>query len=665
MANNFYTKNPQFDYLDYMSELQKLKKKKFVEKLFTGALEDPNLFLCKIRALGLEINEYSCLKQTNPYLDKYNLFLSQCTDKKIKEKIERHLKHVNQLQNLFIESNNSINKELSETIINNKHILVIFIIFLESQLSLLREQNDLDISLEKRVNSYDSYIFSSGNILRYLLHHILLEEQCGINRIFSEKDLLWNVKIYSKYQDRDNLMDAFEYWKYSDIKIERKPDKISIDFLDEDFNRAVLVSNFRYKRFMTSIELDILNYKLEKDQRSIDGAIDEELSTFLSEELCRRYIGQENLDKKIYDIEIRKWIDGIYFLQHESILYFNKKKNRAIYSVQNLCVVKSEFDWIKRLSHFSSNITNKEAKVIIEKFTFSKKSKDLIDAPLIKVQDKLILLPTLAKETRPLSAILSMFSKDEEGDRKNREDTALGFKGLMLEQRTKHLLKVCSQIDAKRLHVKMTKEIGLEREIDLAFVLDGILFLIECKSFNQPYTVREHAKTNKKIKEAIKQLNKNADYFEENMSITIRQLGLSEKKSIKKVQRVLLTSTILGEAGAQENVLIVDESSLNAFLLRNPPTVSHADDTIKERIYLDKENIYSGKVTAEKLLNFLKKQLSIKLMQSLIVKEHNLDGEIGYKCCRKDIEDFYLENDEEKNIALDRIFSAYEKTLSK
>jgi len=258
-----------------------------------------------------------------------------------------------------------------------------------------------------------------------------------------------------------------------------------------------------------------------------------------------------------------------------------------------------------------------------------------------------------------------MFSKDEEGDRKNREDTALGFKGLMLEQRTKHLLKVCSQIDAKRLHVKMTKEIGLEREIDLAFVLDGILFLIECKSFNQPYTVREHAKTNKKIKEAIKQLNKNADYFEENMSITIRQLGLSEKKSIKKVQRVLLTSTILGEAGAQENVLIVDESSLNAFLLRNPPTVSHADDTIKERIYLDKENIYSGKVTAEKLLNFLKKQLSIKLMQSLIVKEHNLDGEIGYKCCRKDIEDFYLENDEEKNIALDRIFSAYEKTLSK
>ncbi|MDB7102740.1 MULTISPECIES: hypothetical protein [Enterococcus] len=515
------------------------------------------------------------------------------------------------------------------------------------------------------MNSYDSYIFSSGNILRYLLHHILLEEQCGINRIFSEKDLLWNVKIYSKYQDRDNLMDAFEYWKYSDIKIERKPGKISIDFLDEDFNRAVLVSNFRYKRFMTSIELDILNYKLEKDQRSIDGAIDEELSTFLSEELCRRYIGQENLDKKIYDIEIRKWIDGIYFLQHESILYFNKKKNRAIYSVQNLCVVKSEFDWIKRLSQFSPNITNKEAKFIIEKFTFSKKSKDLIDAPLIKVQDKLILLPTLAKETRPLSAILSMFSKDEEGDRKNREDTALGFKGLMLEQRTKHLLKVCSQIDAKRLHVKMTKEIGLEREIDLAFVLDEILFLIECKSFNQPYTVREHAKTNKKIKEAIKQLNKNADYFEENMSITIRQLGLSEKKSIKKVQRVLLTSTILGEAGAQENVLIVDESSLNAFLLRNPPTISHADDTIKERIYLDKENIYSGKVTAEKLLNFLKNQLSIKLMQSLIVKKHNLDGEIGYKCCRKDIEDFYLEDNEEKNIALDRIFSAYEKTLSK
>ena len=664
MENKFYTKNKQFDYLDYMDELGKLKRKKFVEKLFRELPEDVNHFLLKIKSLGLEINEYLCSNNTNLYLDKYNYFLIQNTDTEAKKIIDRHLTQVKQLQNLFIESNKSINKELEEATINSSYILAIFIIYLESQLGLLRMQGNSDISIEKKVNTYDSYVFSSGNILKYLLHNISLKKQCGINRIFSEEDLLWNVNVYSKYQDRDNLMDAFEYWKYSDIKIEKTSDKMSIDFLDEDFNRAVLVSNFRYKRFMTNIELDILNYKLEKDQRSIDGAIDEELSTFLSEELCRRYIGQENLDKKIYGIEIRKWIDGIYFLQHESILYFNKKKNRDIFSVQNLCVVKTEFDWIKKLSKFSPSITKKEAKVIIEKFIFSKKSKDLIDAPLIKVQDKLILLPTLAKETRPLSVILSMFSRDEEEDKKNREDTALGFKGLMLEQRIKHLLKVCSNIDAKRLHVKMTKGSGLEREIDLAFILDKTLFLVECKSFNQPYTVREHAKTNKKIKEAIKQLNKNADYFEENMSITIKQLGVSEETSIKKVQRVLLTSTILGEAGEQENVLIVDEASLNAFLLRNPPTISHADDAVKERVYLDKENIYSGKVTAEKLLMFLKKQLSIKIMQSFIVKTRNSGEEIDYICCKKDIEDFYVENNEEKNIALDRVLTAYKKTLS-
>ncbi len=73
----------------------------------------------------------------------------------------------------------------------------------------------------------------------------------------------------------------------------------------------------------------------------------------------------------------------------------------------------------------------------------------------------------------------------------------------------------------------------LGREIDLAFVLDKTLFLFECKSFKSTYT-REHAKTNKKIKEAIKQLNKNADYFEENISITLKQLGLSEEISIEK-----------------------------------------------------------------------------------------------------------------------------------
>lgn len=664
MGNNFYTKNKQFDYLDYMDELEKLKKKKFVEKLFKEASENISLFLLKIKSLGLEINEYLCSNKPNPYLDKYNYLLKQNTDTGIKKVIDSHLKQVDQLQNLFIESNRSINKELDESIINHSYVLAIFIIFLESQLGLLRTQNNSDISLEKRVNAYDSYVFSSGNILKYLLHNISLEKQCGINRIFSEEALLWNINVYSKYQERDNLMDAFEYWKYSDIQIKKSSEKVIIDFLDEDFNRAVLVSNFRYKRFMTNIELDILNYKLEKDKRRINGAIDEELTTFLSEELCRRYIGQENLEKKVHGIEIRKWIDGIYFLQHESILYFNKKKNRDIFSVQNLCVVKTKFDWIKKLFKFSPNITKKEAKMIIEKFIFNDKSKDLIDAPLIKIQDKLILLPTLAKETRPLSVILSMFSRDEEEDRKNREDIALGFKGIMLEQRIKHLLQVCSQIDAKRLHVKITKEKDLEREIDLAFVLDKTLFLIECKSFNQPYTVREHAKTNKKIKEAIKQLNKNADYFEENISITIKQLGLSEETSITKIQRVLLTSTILGEAGEQENVLVVDEASFNAFLLRNPPTVSHIDGAIKERVYLDIENIYSGKITAEKLLIFLRRQLSVKIMQSFIVKTHDSGRKVEYICCKKDIEDFYIENDARKNIALDRVFATYKTILS-
>lgn len=67
--------------------------------------------------------------------------------------LDRHLKQVDQLQNLFVESNKSINKGLDESIIDPNHILSIFIIFLERQLRLLREQNNLDISLEQRVDT--------------------------------------------------------------------------------------------------------------------------------------------------------------------------------------------------------------------------------------------------------------------------------------------------------------------------------------------------------------------------------------------------------------------------------------------------------------------------------------------------------------------------------
>lgn len=230
MGNDFYTKNQQFDYLDYMDEMKKLSKKKYIEKLFKEAPEDIYLFLLKIKSLGLEINEYLCSYKPNPYLEKYNNLLKKNTDTGMNKVLDRHLKQVDQLQNLFVESNKSINKELDESIIDPNHILAIFIIFLERQLRLLREQNNLDISLEQRVDTYDTYVFSSGNILKYLLHNISLEKQCGINRIFSEKNLLWNINVYSKYQERDNLMDAFEYWKYSDIRIEEIYEKVIIDF---------------------------------------------------------------------------------------------------------------------------------------------------------------------------------------------------------------------------------------------------------------------------------------------------------------------------------------------------------------------------------------------------------------------------------------------------
>ena len=161
-------------------------------------------------------------------------------------------------------------------------------------------------------------------------------------------------------------MDAFEYWKYSDIQIKKLQNKIVVDFLDEDFNRSVLVSNYRQREFMTRLEVGLLNDKIERDSQNFYEASVEELAVFFSKMLCQIFIGKENFDKKVYGVEIKKWIETIYFFKHEAFLYFKKKKNEDVLSVQNLCIIKEKSEWINKLVKFSTIITKEDAVLIID-----------------------------------------------------------------------------------------------------------------------------------------------------------------------------------------------------------------------------------------------------------------------------------------------------------
>lgn len=639
MINQYYTKVRQFDYLDYENELLSLGRKKYLKNIFQEAESDIDLFLAKIKSLGLEIDEYSVEHHENPFLKDYEEILKTELSSEDKEKIHSHLLQVDQLNSFFVNSNNTIDGIMEEKSSQTKHLLSQFIVFLEYALRVLRsivkKRGNEDVSLENATISFDSYISSSGVILKYLFHKIPVNNQCGYNRIFPEKDLLWNNHVYENYVERDNLMDAFEYWKYSKIKIIEQIDKPLIDFVDEEFNKAVLVGNFRHKNFMRDIELDITNYIKNRGIINSEDSFDKIRIDHVSNELCRRYFGKENMNNTIYGVELKKWIESIHFFKYESINFLEKRKENIIFSVRNLCIVRTEFEWKKRLVNFSRNLSDEEAKIIINKLIFCRRSKDLIDAPLIKIQDKLILLPTLTREIRPLSAILSMFSREED------KGVDFSFKGKVFEDRIKHLLKASNNITSQRLHVRLD-EIDFEREIDVAFVLDNQLFLIECKSFNQPYTVREHSKTNKKIKDAVDQLNKNANYFEENLDIVKKQLGLKEDFEINEMHRVLLTSTTLGEAGQQANILLTDEASLNGFLLRNSPNLTLLDGNKKTTFCVDNQGVYSGKVTAHKMLAFLKCQPMIERMKKRVNKVLDSEGIISYCCCKKTIEDIYV-----------------------
>lgn len=640
MTNQFYTKGDQFDYLDFYSELKRIGKKKFVKKIFQESEENYSLFLSKIKSLGLEINEYAVVKGKNPFSNNYKEMLNQKMSDNDREKIMNHLNEVDLINNLFIQSNISINKIIEDNVLQIQYILPQFLVYLENSLWLLGNHLIEGISLEQSSTSFDSYISSSGIILKYLMHNYSLENQKGINRIFSENDLKWNFDVYKNYTERDNLMDAFEYWKYSEIDIKKNRESVTIDFSNEDFNRSVLVGNFRHKKFMIDTEIDIINYKNKEGEIDLESSSNNIYIDHVSKELCIRYFGKENMSNLLLGVELNKWLDAIHFFQNESINFLKARSVERVLSVQNLCIVKTKFEWKKKLTNFSKKINKQEAEIIVNKLIFNKNTRDLIDAPLIKVKDKLVLLPTLTKEIRPLSAILSIFSASDDGE----ERPNLSFKGNIFENRVKIILKNSSGIDSERLHVKIDEK-ELEREIDIAFVLDEDLFFIECKSFNQPYTVREHATVHKKIRDSIVQLKRNATYFENNLAVVKQQLKIEEEIEIKEVHHVLLTSTTLGEAGGQSGIYLTDEASFNSFLLRNSPNLTLFEDNKKTVIPIDKSGIYSGKITSKKLLMFLKEQPSIESMKKRITKVLDNEGSITYHCCKKTIEDVYVSKD--------------------
>ena len=461
---------------------------------------------------------------------------------------------------------------------------------------------DAKDNIENRMNIYDAFIGFVSHVVKYFMKQSV--EFNVSSKIYSETDIDTASNHFSFDAHWDVLMDIKEYFCFSDVSIEELNGELYIEIVDTNFDKSVLISNFREKNYLAGMA-DAINYELKFREHHFDTM--HERANYISSIQIQRMLGTENMDNKIWKVSIKKWMKAYLFIKEQARKQL--KKRRDIKKLTELCVVKSKIQWEKELVKYDSSITEKEAKKIIETFTFDEKSKDLIDNPLISFNGQLVLIPSITFQLAPEIALVSMLTH---------HGAQVNFKGDAFEYRLKEKLQEVD-IHSEQIssHPKKNNKKN-NRESDLVFILNRTLFIVECKSIIPPYTIKDHAKTNSKIISEIEKFRVNANYFSENIDLVLKKLNKRKSMEVKEVVKVFVTSSTLGAAGLFNDIYVIDEAAFNAFINRTPPVIRDTD----MNIYFRQDNwAYDGKITAAKFKEFLKNPPSLKGMESLLVRE--------------------------------------------
>lgn len=601
--------NSNFDLFTFKKELSsKDELENIVEKSLNIFFEKGIESLCiALKVSGILIESSSHIKHQ---------LLTRLTDEIIKnaskkevfiwERFKNKIELINKIENQFFSlrddffQKNPLEKEL------NGELLLIaaerYIGYLSDPLNENIIIENTNNTVEDKMDAYDSFIGIVSNVIKYFINKNI--DFKVSSRIYKESDIDIVSEHFMFDVQWDSLMDIKEYFSYSDISIKEEGNEFYIEIVDDAFDKSVLISNFREKGYIFNLS-NAISWELDYFKKTFNTFM--EKSDYISYIQIQRMLGSENLNNKIWKISIKHWLSAYIFIKHTAQL--RMRKRRDLFKLSELCVVKDKRWWIKKLMKHDESITLLDATKIIETFIFDNRSKDLIDNPLILCGDKLVLVPSITYLLSPEIALVSMFTH---------HGAQINFKGYAFENRLKQkLLQVNIRAEQIASHPKEGKKKS-NRESDLVFIMDGVLFILECKSIVPPYTVKDHAKTNGKIINEIEKFKVNAAYFSENIDLVLSKLDKSKDIKIKEIVKIFITSSTLGTAGLFGDVYVIDEAAFNAFINRTSPGIRDTD----MNFYFNQKNwAFEGEITADKLKYFLKNPPSLKIIEKTLERK--------------------------------------------
>lgn len=605
MIENFSYDFHEFDSLIKLPN----NSKKIDEKINTILLQldnksvDEIIHITKVSNIVGDLSLGKSRDYKNLLFEKISSFVENKFDmdnKLVWKKFKEQVIILDQLYSDFITSRESYFKENPTKVeIDLSLILICIEKVLRSYNSnhIFEVTNPNESEFEESVRIRDTLKGYAGEILKYFMFSKISTRKS--NKIYCRKDVDIICKHFEFYDNYESIKDVMEYFRFSQIEIKKDP-HLYINIIGEEFNRRVLISNFREKgaRHSRCAHL-ISNYR----KSSIEKKIDYNVNDYYNVMELERIFGEEWKSFELDGISIDYWNKAYLFVRKIS----NKKlvKENDINQLDKLCIVKSKTQWILEIKK-SLKVSKDIAGKILDNLTFSKESYDLIDTPFIELGDNLAIIPSISQDTIGAFAIISNFSK-----RLNNLND-LSKKGYFLEKTISSVLH-----DGNLRTISNLKDSyqGENYEIDQIFAIGDIVYFVECKTLPYPYTVKEHAEQLCMIYGYLKKFERNIDYFIRNSHLFTSKLGIERVRDFKKI---FITSTMLGEADNYNGIYIVDEASFSAFLRRYSPVAW--DFCSGKKIFTKDIPYYNGEVTNSKMNQFLKRPAPIDVMKESIRK---------------------------------------------
>ncbi|QQK76109.1 hypothetical protein HUG15_11430 [Salicibibacter cibarius] len=399
------------------------------------------------------------------------------------------------------------------------------------------------------------------------------------------------------------INNIIEMWMFGDIEINENGENGLLEIRE--------VGNWGKKVLMSKIPfLDLKETKNVNMNKGYNSEIFNKRKVL--ENKIKEYFYTQDFLQKYKGIPLKDWINS-YWCLYEYSLRLGTNPNIIHHSI-------TEWEYIL----MNAGVSEVHVSNLLNQLTFTKSSRDLFDAPLIKFSDGLVCITNMIPYIDISRALMSQLGIQED---ENNKFGSFNQKGGNFENHIELLTK--KNISKVIPNLKRSVKKNELYEVDLIFQLEGNLFFVEAKTQKQPVSHKDYKRNQEELFSYIKKFNRNVNYFmnsETEKKLIMKELGMEK---IEKVYRIFVTN-VYQVLSFLEGVYITDEINYFCYMNRRPQAI-HIESVTKRTFtkYLD-PHLYQGDITSDQFLSMITNdEQNNRLIKRIGIREVDLKEQLN------------------------------------